>query len=172
MEFKSQIEAVSQTVRFRWQIPHDELLLADRAVDFLVGLSQYKESGKFPFGAEAFAELRKLPNVRIDRIESLEREGRFPWVIVFETNQPDVLRSIIKPFANWLSIGVDLAPGRSIKYAGGCQVGPGMEGVIGGAFVAHKNRFLATVRMCSRRTANRPFVAAIRKAAWTSRMQL
>ena len=147
LEFKSKMEAVSQTVRFRWQILHDELLLADRLIDLLVGLSRYQKSNVLPFSVEVFAKLRQFPNVRIERVENIEEKSpfrSFPWVVVIETNQPEVFHSALKPFASWLGIGIDLAPGRKFTFAGKCQLGTGMEGVIGGALTTPNEQFLAT----------------------------
>jgi hypothetical protein len=116
-------EAIGQTVRLRWQLDTDELLLIERVVDAIVLLKRTERN--------LFAD--EIPLIRLAPLrKSLVRKDYFPWKVVVETDHPMIYERFLYDIQDWLGIGVDTAPRRKIKPLGICQMPNGMEGTIGG----------------------------------------
>jgi hypothetical protein len=116
-------EAIGQTVRLRWQLELDELLLIDRVVDAILLLKRHEK--------DLFAN--EVPLIRLERLrKSLVRRGYFPWKVVVETDQPTIYKRFLFGIHDWLGIGIDTAPKRKITQFGFCQITGGREGTIGG----------------------------------------
>jgi len=131
-------EAFGQMARLRWQLGADELLLIERLVDAIVVLKRREAALRVNNTETVSAD--DYPLVKLEPLgEGAEAQGKFPWKAVIETSDPDYFRRTLTPLNEWLGIGVDLAPRQKIKLTGRCQVGDGMDGVVGGMVEDHES---------------------------------
>jgi hypothetical protein len=123
-------EAYAQTVRLKWQLSSNELLLLERLIDAVVVL---KRSKARPPLQENYEEPLSIKIEYLGR--SFRERGFFPWRAVIETDNPEFYREAFHSLSDWLGIGVDLAPTQKVLLFGQCEIPQGVEGVVGGIVV-------------------------------------
>jgi hypothetical protein len=129
-------EALGQMARLRWQLEADELLLAERLVDAIVLLR--RQGARYPPPTT-----ESYPLVKLEPLGAAGRDDLFPWKAVIETDEQEFYVQTLKPLQEWLGLGVDFAPRRSVKLFRQCIEPGGSEGVIGG-LVEDSERFAMT----------------------------
>ena len=119
-------------VRLSWQLKSDELLLAERVVDVVASLNARDADDAGGSTTVPFA--KDYPVVKLLWVEAPHDDKVFPWRVLIETYNPDRYREALPAIADWLGIGVDLAPAvGGIRLQGQCAVGGfGLLGVVGG----------------------------------------
>jgi hypothetical protein len=134
-------EAIGQAVRLEWQLGSDEFLLADRVVDAVVRLRRTSRP-TFAEGSFVFdTDVEGYPSIKLLHETDQLAAGRFPWSVLIETRFPQWYFERLSPIADWLGIGVRFAPASRAVLQGKCQIGSGMEGVVGGSLRGTSGEF-------------------------------
>jgi hypothetical protein len=122
----SPTDAIGQMVRLRWQIEQPELLLLERVVDAAIAIVNR--------AVDQSSQVRRTELLGAIRLEPRKRKPRdkFPWVVILETNHPEVFRSEFEILKNWLAIEILFDQPSEIFRYGQCQMLGGRLGEIGG----------------------------------------
>jgi hypothetical protein len=127
-------EAYAQTVRLRWQLKADELLLLERVIDAIVTFKRLKS----PVSTQR-EQFDEYLCVKVEHLGRVSRErGLFPWRVIIETDNPTFYKEVFHSLSDWVGIGIDLAPANKVELFGQCQIPEGMEGVVGGLIVGQE----------------------------------
>jgi hypothetical protein len=126
-------EPLAQMVRLAWQFDFDQLLLAERVVD---AVSLIRRRARLDDVA---------PVIKLSAHNgALERQGRFPWKVILETDHPQFYMEELRGIADWLGIGIDVAPGRRLRYLSRCTKGGVFDGLVGGTLAGGGKEYAMT----------------------------
>lgn len=136
-----EVAAAAQMSWLSWQMHSEELLLAERVVDTVLGV--HEEMGGRQLDAH-FARVH-VPLIRLTGPDpALVRKGLFPWKVIIETDNPAAYVGQLRRHSQWLAIGIDFAPARRVSRLGLCQRGIGIPGIAGGILRTQQGTYAMT----------------------------
>jgi hypothetical protein len=128
------LHALVTRERAEWQAGSAPLLLASRAGDLVVTLLA-DEAEEFGVMVE-----RTQPLISVTMVPRWLRRLRpalFPWRVEVRTTDAAYLTARLRPYAEWLGIGVDVVKGRPMGPQSTCASPGAQAGTVAGALSGH-----------------------------------
>lgn len=133
-------EGAGQLATLRWQLNDDAFLLLGRTIDLITLICRSEEDEE-----KIRSTVRQIKLRKATRREIRSNSHLYPFYIVLELEDSEFWIERLRPYQDWLSIGLSIQRRIvEIEAFGRCQVGGGREGKCGGYLSAGGAKYQIT----------------------------